>query len=184
MPTNEFEPDVRVIVGPALKMTIGTVVTGSAAATVTQISDTEQELNLVIPSASQELVDAAEASAEASEGSFQAALEARNDAADAQDEAAAARAEIAQYSVVGQPDADGEALIVSYPAYASADGGTAVNIPLEETVDNPPILAGGTGSPDGVLKAPLGSVYHRTDGNLLYTKTSGVGLNTGWTQNP
>jgi len=41
----------------------------------------------------------------------------------------------------------------------------------------------GTGTPEGVVTAPVGSLYTRTDGGAtttLYVKTSGVG-NTGWT---
>jgi len=41
----------------------------------------------------------------------------------------------------------------------------------------------GAGSPEGVVTAPVGSLYTRTDGGLtttLYVKTSGTG-NTGWT---
>lgn len=41
----------------------------------------------------------------------------------------------------------------------------------------------GTGSPEGSITAPVGSIYTRTDGSTsttLYVKTSGTG-NTGWT---
>lgn len=44
-------------------------------------------------------------------------------------------------------------------------------------------IATGTGSPEGVLTAPVGTLYRRTDGSTtttLYVKTSGTG-NTGWT---
>jgi hypothetical protein len=40
----------------------------------------------------------------------------------------------------------------------------------------------GAGSPEGVVTAPIGAVYHRTDGGLMssfYVKESGTG-NTGW----
>ena len=40
----------------------------------------------------------------------------------------------------------------------------------------------GSGSPEGVVTAPVGSIYHRTDGGAstsLYVKESGTG-NTGW----
>ena len=40
----------------------------------------------------------------------------------------------------------------------------------------------GAGSPEGVVTAPVGSTYHRTDGGALtsfYVKESGTG-NTGW----
>lgn len=45
-----------------------------------------------------------------------------------------------------------------------------------------PIEKWGTGTPEGVLAAPVGSVFHRTDGGAgtcLYIKESGTG-NTGW----
>lgn len=41
----------------------------------------------------------------------------------------------------------------------------------------------GSGSPEGVVTAPVGSMYTRTDGSAgttLYVKESGTG-NTGWT---
>lgn len=40
----------------------------------------------------------------------------------------------------------------------------------------------GTGSPEGVVSAPIGTLYSRTDGDVnttLYVKVSGSG-NTGW----
>lgn len=45
-----------------------------------------------------------------------------------------------------------------------------------------PVLKTGSGSPQGVVTAPVGSLYTRTDGgtySTLYVKTSGSG-NTGW----
>jgi len=44
------------------------------------------------------------------------------------------------------------------------------------------ICTSGTGSPEGVVAAPVGSLYMRTDGGVnttLYIKESGIG-NTGW----
>jgi hypothetical protein len=46
-----------------------------------------------------------------------------------------------------------------------------------------PSFASGAGSPEGVVTAPIGSIWTRTDGSTsttLYVKTSGTG-NTGWT---
>jgi hypothetical protein len=46
----------------------------------------------------------------------------------------------------------------------------------------PPLWTSGTGSPEGVLAAVVGSLYTRTDGGALttlYVKESGTG-NTGW----
>jgi hypothetical protein len=43
-------------------------------------------------------------------------------------------------------------------------------------------IAAGSGSPEGVVTAPIGSIYLRTDGvsgTAIYTKDSGIG-NTGW----
>jgi hypothetical protein len=45
------------------------------------------------------------------------------------------------------------------------------------------LITTGTGAPEGVITAPVGSIYLRLDGaanSSLYTKESGVG-NTGWT---
>ena len=42
--------------------------------------------------------------------------------------------------------------------------------------------SGGTGSPEGVVTAPVGSLYSRSDGGAgtsFYVKESGTG-NTGW----
>lgn len=46
-----------------------------------------------------------------------------------------------------------------------------------------PQLLHGDGAPEGLVFAPQGSMYMRRDGtgaNSLYTKTTGVTLNTGW----
>jgi hypothetical protein len=47
-----------------------------------------------------------------------------------------------------------------------------------------PLLLNGTGSPEGLVYAPQGSAYMRRDSVAvvtgLYTKTTGVTLNTGW----
>jgi hypothetical protein len=46
-----------------------------------------------------------------------------------------------------------------------------------------PFISQGTGTPEGVVTAPMGSLFLRTDGGAsttLYVKTSGAG-NTGWT---
>ncbi len=48
----------------------------------------------------------------------------------------------------------------------------------------PLVIAYGVGSPQGVVAAPVGSLYLRTDGSggtTLYVKESGGGGNTGWT---
>jgi len=47
---------------------------------------------------------------------------------------------------------------------------------------NTPNIISGTGSPEGVVTAPVGSIYTRTDGGVgttLYVKETGAG-NTGW----
>lgn len=54
--------------------------------------------------------------------------------------------------------------------------------PLRLATTTGPTLTAGTGTPEGVVTAPVGSVYHRTDGGsgtALYVKESGSG-NTGW----
>lgn len=48
-----------------------------------------------------------------------------------------------------------------------------------------PTMSAGTGSPEGVVTAPIGSTYSRTDGGTntaTYRKESGAG-NTGWVAN-
>jgi microcystin-dependent protein len=52
-----------------------------------------------------------------------------------------------------------------------------------------PSLLHGTGNPEGLVYAPQGSVYMRRDGvqsngGVLYLKTTGVTLNTGWMDIP
>lgn len=45
-------------------------------------------------------------------------------------------------------------------------------------------LLGGTGSPENVVAAPVGTLYLRSDGGagtVLYVKESGADGNTGWT---
>lgn len=45
-----------------------------------------------------------------------------------------------------------------------------------------PIWRGGTGTPEGAVTAPVGSIFSRTDGGAsttFYVKESGAG-NTGW----
>lgn len=47
---------------------------------------------------------------------------------------------------------------------------------------NGPEIYSGSGSPEGVVSAPIGSLYTRTDGGgvALYVKQSGAGGNIGW----
>jgi hypothetical protein len=50
------------------------------------------------------------------------------------------------------------------------------------TATNAPKILSGTGSPEGVVTAGVGSLYTRSDGGTnttLYVKQSGTG-NTGW----
>lgn len=79
----------------------------------------------------------------------------------------------------------------------SVFGGTDGNVDLSTPVDGEVItynsstqvwtdsgvrMFSGTGSPEGVLTAPVGALYTRTDGGVnttLYVKQSGTG-NTGW----
>ncbi len=63
------------------------------------------------------------------------------------------------------------------PPYPS---GYPVNVPIVS--GNVPIIVSGSGSPNGVVTAVVGSVYLRTDGGAntsIYVKESGTG-NTGW----
>ena len=49
-------------------------------------------------------------------------------------------------------------------------------------LDTGPLISSGSGSPEGVVTAPVGSIFTREDGGTnttLYRKESGTG-NTGW----
>jgi hypothetical protein len=81
------------------------------------------------------------------------------------------------------------AVIISAPAAGST--GTTTRTAIERVrissagiqLNGGPIWASGTGSPEGVVTAGIGSIYSRTDGGAstsLYVKESGAG-NTGWT---
>ena len=61
------------------------------------------------------------------------------------------------------------------------DGSEALEGLIELTQDGPVVLVG-SGSPEGVETAVVGSTFHRTDGGAgssFYVKESGTG-NTGW----
>jgi hypothetical protein len=64
----------------------------------------------------------------------------------------------------------------------SANGEMQINFGTVYHSNNTGKLYVGTGSPEGVLSAPIGALYQRTDGGAsttLYAKESGTG-NTGW----
>jgi hypothetical protein len=80
-------------------------------------------------------------------------------------------------------------IILSTPAAGST--GTTARTAAERVrissagirINSGPIWSSGTGSPEGVVTAGIGSIYSRTDGGAstsLYVKESGTG-NTGWT---
>ena len=59
----------------------------------------------------------------------------------------------------------------------------AVVLPATTTAIGTAFIKSGTGSPEGVVSAPVGSLYLRTDGGAnttLYVKESGAST-TGWT---
>lgn len=61
-------------------------------------------------------------------------------------------------------------------------GTPAINVSSVEIGSSGPTWTSGTGTPEGVVTAPVGSLYSRTDGGTgtsLYVKESGTG-NTGW----
>ena len=61
-------------------------------------------------------------------------------------------------------------------------GSPNINVSSVELGPSGPTWTNGTGSPEGVVTAPVGSLYSRTDGGAgttLYVKESGTG-NTGW----
>lgn len=65
--------------------------------------------------------------------------------------------------------------LISSTSYTRNDGGSLVL--------NGQSISTGSGSPESVVTAPVGSIYLRSDGSTsttLYVKTSGTG-NTGWT---
>lgn len=75
----------------------------------------------------------------------------------------------ASYGTVGRVHGGGIVMPKYYLADAGADGG--------------PFLTFGSGSPEGAVTAPVGSLYVSTSGGAtttLYVKTSGAGA-TGWT---
>jgi len=64
----------------------------------------------------------------------------------------------------------------------AVDGEMQINYGTVYHQNNTGKLYKGTGSPEGVLSAPIGALYQRTDGGAsttLYVKESGTG-NTGW----
>ena len=67
------------------------------------------------------------------------------------------------------------------PMDGTQDVEAAVDFTVGILIDGPKVLSG-TGSPEGVVTAAIGSIYLRKDGGAgttVYTKISGVG-NTGW----
>lgn len=76
-----------------------------------------------------------------------------------------------------------EVYCVWHPAHALEAGSDVVYLDAGAAGVSFVQWSGGTGSPEGVVTAPVGSFYSRTDGGAsttLYVKTSGSG-NTGWT---
>lgn len=77
-------------------------------------------------------------------------------------------------------DAVADAINSLYNAGKISVSGAAAPFPRPTGV---PEVLHGDGEPEGLVYAPQGSVYLRRDGtgaNSLYTKTTGVTLNTGW----
>jgi hypothetical protein len=60
--------------------------------------------------------------------------------------------------------------------------GTGTASKVDYYVTSTVMITSGTGTPEGAVTAPVGSLYLRTDGGsatTLYIKESGAG-NTGW----
>lgn len=79
---------------------------------------------------------------------------------------------------------DGGDVTISAGTGTGNDGTILLDGDTEVTNGNftAPLIRYGTGSPEGVVTAPVGAIYSRLDGSAgstLYTKISGVG-NTGW----
>jgi hypothetical protein len=97
--------------------------------------------------------------------------------------ASGAKAKMSVWSTSSTPGAErGYARICGY-------SGGAYGTPLEVRDDGRLLImslafvGAGSGSPEGVITAPVGSIWLRSDGGVgttLYKKTSGAG-NTGWT---
>lgn len=76
----------------------------------------------------------------------------------------------------------GAALEVTNAGETRALGGLTVSGKLYSGSTSGPTWTSGAGTPEGVVEAPVGSLYSRTDGGVgstLYVKESGTG-NTGW----
>jgi hypothetical protein len=76
----------------------------------------------------------------------------------------------------------GAALEVTDDGVTRARGGLEVTGAVYSGSTSGPSWTSGTGSPEGVVAAPVGSMYSRTDGGpgtTLYVKEQGAG-NTGW----
>ena len=90
----------------------------------------------------------------------------------------------------GDSTGSGSAVIILSTSAAGSTGTTtrtaAERVRISSAgiqLNSGPIWASGTGSPEGVVTAGIGSIYSRTDGGAstsLYVKESGTG-NTGWT---
>jgi microcystin-dependent protein len=83
-------------------------------------------------------------------------------------------------------DAVADALNNAYNAGKITVSGQAQPFPRPTGI---PQLVHGTGNPEGIVYAPQGSVYMRrdglqTNGGVLYMKTTGVTLSTGWLDVP
>lgn len=73
-------------------------------------------------------------------------------------------------------------MVLGLAGAAFAQGSGAVNIGKVEFGTGGPFDSAGSGSPEGALTAPVGSIYRRTNGGagtVLYVKESGTG-STGW----
>jgi hypothetical protein len=80
----------------------------------------------------------------------------------------------------------GTGTIETFSTDYTTESGGIIDRPIRAdslTLDNTCRILTGTGTPEGVVAAPVCSMYLRTDGSnntTLYIKTSGTG-NTGWT---
>jgi len=83
------------------------------------------------------------------------------------------------------PMADGLPVVVAKLQRATPSGAFTVPVALQVSGSSGATISSGSGSPEGVVTASVGSLYLRTNGSagtIIYEKASGSG-NTGWQAN-
>jgi hypothetical protein len=125
---------VKIFVGPANQLVLGDVVTGPAEVTLETIDESHQRLNFSIPSPTQELVDAVDASASSAAGAQTAAVAAQGSAANAAT-AAANSATSAATSATAASGAQTAATAAQTAAQAAVAEAAAAAAPTPEQLN-------------------------------------------------